>query len=68
MNFILNIFILLFALFIYEKKNYAMTDYQIKEICKKKKRKSFCMRYMKDKRSNLLEGKRIEIPVIPFRK
>ena len=47
---------------------YALSDYQIKEICQKKQRKSYCIKDLKFKKSNLLEGNKIEIPVVPFKK
>ena len=68
MKYLLNFFILFFAFLIFEEKSYALTDYQIKEICKKKIRKSSCVKYLQEKRSNLLQGNRIEIPVIPFKR
>ena len=49
-------------------RDYAFADNQIRQICLKKKRKFNCMRNLELKRSNLLEGKRIEIPVIEFKK
>ena len=47
---------------------YAMSDNKIIEICKKEARISTCINNLKIKKLNLLEGNRIEIPVIPFKK
>ena len=58
----------LIVLFSSEINVYAMSDYRIIEICKKEARRSTCIRNLKIKRLNLLEGNRIEIPVIPFKK
>ena len=46
----------------------SLTNYQIKEICQKKYNKTSCIKNLKLKKLNLLEGNRIEIPVIPFKK
>ena len=59
---------LLFLLFFFESSAYSLTNYQIKEICQKKSKKINCIKNLKFKKSNLLQGKRIEIPVIPFKK
>ena len=58
----------LLVLFSFEKSAYSLSDNQIKEICQKKQRRSTCMKNLKIKKFNLLEGNRIEIPVIPYKK
>ena len=58
----------LIVLFSSEISVYAISDNRIIEICKKEARRSTCMRNLKIKKLNLLEGNRIEIPVIPFKK
>ena len=58
----------MFILFIYENKSFALTDYQIREICKKQRRKLTCIKNMQNKRFELLKGNRIKIPVIPFKR
>ena len=58
----------LIVLFSSELSVYAISDNQIIEICKKEVRRSTCIRNLKIKKLNLLEGNRIEIPVIPFKK
>ena len=62
--------ILLFLLFTNFNldKAYSLSDYQIKEMCQRKKRKSTCIKELKLKNLNLLQGNQIEIPVIPFKK
>ena len=47
---------------------YSLSENQIEEICQKKTKRSICKKYLKSKRFNLLQGNRIEIPVIPFEK
>ena len=66
MKFFLNT--LLFLSFFFEGRAYSLTNYQINEICKKKSKKTYCIKNLKFKKSNLLQGNRIEIPVIPFKK
>ena len=68
MKLLLNLFLLLFSLFLVGEKAFSITDYQIKKICKKEKRESTCIKKLKDKRSNLREGNFIEIPVIPYKR
>ena len=63
----LNLFFLLFALTILGDKAYSLTDYQIKNICKKERNQSNCIKIFKDKKSNLKKGNLIEIPVIPYK-
>tara|TARA_S200000501_G_scaffold144846_1_gene136765 strand:- start:514 stop:720 length:207 start_codon:yes stop_codon:yes gene_type:complete len=58
----------LFVLFSFENSAYSLSDNQIKEICQKKLRSSTCRKNLKSKKFNLLEGNRIEIPVIPYKK
>ncbi len=61
---------LLFALvlFLFENSAYSLSDYRIKKICEKESRKTICMKKLKIKKLNLLQGNKIEIPVIPFEK
>ena len=59
---------LLYLLSFYGNAAYALSDYQIKEICQKKQRKSYCIKDLKFKKYNLLEGNKIEIPVVPYKK
>ena len=66
MKLVLNLFLFLFASFTFSGESFSLTDYQIKKICKKEKRKSSCVKNLQQKRSNLQKGKFIEIPVIPY--
>ena len=65
---LLNLCLFLFALLTFSGESFSLTDYQIKKICKKEKRESFCIRNLQEKRSNLQNGHFIEIPVIPYKR
>ncbi len=64
----LNLFLTIFVFFIFGEKSLSLTDYQIKNICKKEQRKSTCIKFLKEKRSNLQKGNLIEIPVLPYKR
>ncbi len=66
MKFLLNLFLFLFALFIFEEKTLAFTDYQIKRICKNDKKVSICIKNLQKKRTDMQKGNLIEIPVLPY--
>ena len=68
MKLVLNFFIFLLAFFSFSNKSLSLTDYQIKRYCKKEKRVISCIKDLKEKRSNLQEGKLIEIPVTPYKR
>jgi hypothetical protein len=68
MRLALNLSLLLFALFIFEKESFSLTDYQIKIICKKEKRQFTCIRNLKEKKSIIQKGNVLEIPVVPFKR
>ena len=68
MKFFFNLTLFVFTLGIFGHKSLALTDYQIREICKKEKRRLSCIKDLKEKRSTLQEGNFIEIPVIPFKR
>ena len=68
MKLFFNTFFFFFILFLFENSAYSLTDYQIKEICQKKSKRSSCIKKLKLKKLNLLQGNKIEIPVIPFNK
>ena len=61
---------LLYLLFLlsFENSAYSLSENEIKEICQKNLRRSTCIKNLKFKKFNLLQGNRIEIPVIPFKK
>ena len=62
------LFLLLFALFIFEEKSFSLTDYKIKIICSKERKKLDCIKNLKEKRTDLNEGNLIEIPVVPYKR
>ena len=68
MKFFFNILLIFLVLVLYEDNAFSLSDYQIKEICKDNKSRLTCIRNLKFKKSKLLQGKKIEIPVIPFKK
>ena len=57
----------LLTLFMFDNKTFSLTNYQISKICKKEKRVSDCIKKFEEKRDNLKNGDRIEIPVIPYK-
>ena len=68
MKFALYFYSFLFVLLTFSDKSFSLTDYQIREACKKEKRKLNCIKNLREKRSKLQKGNLIEIPVIPYRK
>ena len=67
MKLVLNLSIFLLAFFSFSNESFSLTDFQIKRFCKKEKRVSLCIEKLQEKRSDLQEGKLIEIPVIPYK-
>ena len=65
LTFKLSLFLV--ALFSFSNESLSLTDFQIKNICKKERRKLTCTKNLQEKRSNLQKGNPIEIPVIPFK-
>ena len=59
--------LLIVTLLIFSDKLFSLTDYQIKKICEKEKRKLTCIKNMQEKRFELQKGNFIEIPVIPYK-
>ena len=68
MKVLINSIIFLLISIFYENYVLSLSNYQIKELCQKKQKRSTCVKNLKLKKLNLLEGKSIEIPVIPFKK
>ena len=68
MKLSLNLSLILFVLFIFGYKSFALTNYEIKKICKEENKKLSCIKDLEEKRSNLQKGKLIEIPIFPFNK
>ena len=67
MKLVLNFSMSLFAFFSFNNASFALTDFQIKRFCKKDKRETLCIKKLQEKRSDLQEGKLIEIPVKPYK-
>ena len=67
MRFLRNLLFLLLTLMSLGNYCYALSNYQIKGICKNQKKKSICIKNLKNKKIDLIKGKRIEIPVIPHK-
>ena len=68
MKLALNLYLSLFAFFSFSNESFSLTNYQIKRFCAKEKRVSLCIKNLKEKRSDLQEGKLIEIPVKPYKR
>ena len=68
MKLLLNFSMLLLAFFSISSESLSLTDYQIKRFCEKEKRVSLCIKNLREKRSDLQEGKLIEIPVKPYKR
>ena len=66
MKLAMNISLLLFSLVMFGDKSYSLTDYKIKKFCAKEIRVSLCIKNLKEKRSTMIKGNLIEIPVIPY--
>ena len=56
----------LFSLFFFSYEINALSNTKILEICKKEINKKACIKELKNKRSDLNDGKPIEIEVFPF--
>ena len=68
MKLVLNLSMFVFAFFSFSNESFSLTDFQIKRFCKKEKRASLCIKKLQKKRSDLQEGKLIEIPVKPYKR
>ena len=68
MKLVLNFSMFLLAFFSFSNKSLSLTNYQIKRFCAKEERVSLCIRNLQEKRSDLQKGKRIEIPVTPYKR
>ena len=67
MKFVLHFSMFLLAFFSFSNESFSLTDFQIKRFCKKEKRVSICIKELQEKKSDLKEGKLIEIPVTPYK-
>ena len=68
MKLVLNFSMFLLAFFSFSNESFSLTDYQIKRFCVKEKRVSLCIKNLKEKRTDLQEGKLIEIPVKSYKR
>ena len=68
MKLALNLSLLFFYMFIFVDKSLSLTDYQIKQICKREKKQSSCKKNLQEKRLILQQGNLIEIPTIPYKR
>ena len=68
MKLVLNFSMFLLVFFSFSNESFSLTDYQIKRFCAKAKRSSLCIKKLQKKRSDLQEGKLIEIPVRTYQK
>ena len=53
---------------VFNNKSLSLSDYEIREICKKEKKRSNCIKNLYEKRLNLRKGEIIEIPVLPYKR
>ena len=67
MKLLLNFSMFLLAFFTFSNESFSLTDFQIKRFCKKEKMVSLCIKKLQEKRSDLQEGKLIEIPVKSYK-
>ncbi len=67
MKLVLNFSMFLLAFFSFSNESLSLTDFQIKRFCKKEKRVYLCIKRLQEKRSDIQEGKLIEIPVKPYK-
>ena len=68
MKVILNLSMFLLAFLSLSNESISLTDYQIKKYCSKEKKVLSCIKNLKEKRSDLQEGKLIEIPITPYKR
>jgi hypothetical protein len=68
MKLALKLSLFLFVNLILVDKSFSLTDYQIKNICKKEVRVLSCIKNFQEKKFNLRKGNLIEIPVIPYKR
>ena len=67
MKLLLDFSIFLLTFFSFSNESFSLSDLQIKRFCAKEKRVSLCIKNLQEKRSDLQEGKLIEIPVTPYK-
>ena len=67
MKLVLNFTFFLFTVLILGDKSYSISNYQIKQLCKKEKDELTCIKILQNKKSTLQKGDLIEIPVLPYK-
>ena len=67
MKLVLNFSMFLLAFFSFSNESFSLTDFKIKRFCKKERRVSLCIKKLQEKRSDLQEGRPIEIPITPYK-
>ena len=68
MKLFFNPLLFFLIVFLFENSAYSLSEYQIRQRCQNNSKKSTCMKNLKFKKLNLLQGEIIEIPVIPIKK
>ena len=68
MKLLLNFSMFLLAFFSFSNESFSLSNYQIKRFCEKEERVSLCIKNLQEKRSDLQQGKLIEIPVKPYKR
>ena len=68
MKLFLNTVLFFFIIFLYGNSTYSLSAYQIKKECQNKPKRTTCIKNLRLKQLNLLQGGIIEIPVIPLKK
>ena len=68
MKLVLSFSMFILAFFSFSYESFSLTDYQIKKHCRKEKRVHTCIKDLKEKKSDLQKGKKIEIPVAPYKR
>ena len=68
MILVTKLFLILTVSFINNVNSLSLSDNRIKDVCQRNPRKKSCLKFLKNKRENLMKGNQIEIPVIPFKK
>jgi len=64
----LKLYLFLFAFLTIDDSSFSLDNYQIKKICQKQKRELTCIKILREKKSTLQKGNKIEIPVIPYKR
>ena len=68
MKMVLYFFMFILTFFSFSNKSLSLTDYQIKRFCAKEKKVYSCIKNLQEKRSDLQNGKLMEIPVTPYKR